>query len=188
LRTVTSLGIAFQNSDVSRHILSYPMVSTEVQEDTNASNACVYTPHDPVDGIHSLRDDRSIPAHLGRRFNENLEHSTNHSPQSSGSAVTASTQIHDGSRVVGPTQQLQRRHIQEGRKKHRCTECSQSYDHRKNLRDHIRSRHTGDRCKCPFQGCRGSVAHQKNLGRHIASKHKAFIKNKTPLSRVTKLP
>jgi len=188
LMTVAPLGIAFQTSDVSRHVLSYPVVSAEVQKDTNTFTACVYTPHDSVDGAHSSCDDRPIPAHRSRRFDENSEHSTNHSPQSSDSIATASDQTHDGSGDVGPTQQLQRRHIKEGRKKHRCTECSQSYDHRKNLRDHVRSRHTDYRYECPLEGCRESVAHQKNLRRHMAAKHGSYINNKTTLSRVTQPP
>ena len=186
--TVSSLGIAFQTSDVSQHVLSYPVVSANVQKDTNTSTDCVCTPHDSVDSIHSSRDDRPIPAHCSRQFDENSENPTDHSPQASDSTATASDQTHDGSEDVGPTPQLQRRHIQEGRKKHRCTECSQSYDHRKNLRDHMRSRHTDDRYECPVQGCRESVAHQKNLRRHMAAKHKNFIDNETTLSRVTPPP
>jgi len=187
LMTVSSLGIAFQTSDVSRHVLPYPVVSAEVQKDTNTSSVCVYTPHDSVDSIQSSHDDQSIPTHRSRRFDENSEHSTDHSSQSSDSIATASDQTHAGIRAVGPTEQLQRRHIQEGKKKHRCTECSRSYDHRKNLRDHIRSKHTDGRYACPVQGCGESVAHQKNLKRHIA-KHKNFINNETTLSRVTLPP
>ncbi|KAF1839485.1 hypothetical protein BDW02DRAFT_575563 [Decorospora gaudefroyi] len=56
-------------------------------------------------------------------------------------------------------------------KKYRCEECSESYDHPKNLREHKQAKHRGIRYVCDFPGCKKSMAQKKNLARHKAAKH-----------------
>jgi hypothetical protein len=68
----------------------------------------------------------------------------------------------------------QRRQLENHRRKHKmfnCDECTASYAHPKNLREHRQSQHQGLRYYCGVDGCGKSMAQKKNLARHKASKH-----------------
>ena len=67
----------------------------------------------------------------------------------------------------------QTQHQQHGRtRRYLCDECPAGYDHRKNLRDHMQTKHKGIRYLCDVKGCYKSVAQKKNLARHKAAKHR----------------
>jgi hypothetical protein len=184
LMTVVSSWTTFQTSDVSHNVSLYPLVSTEGQDDNNTS---LHTLKDSVDTTRSPRGHRPIPVKRSPRSDDSSELSLNSSPQSSNSAVTASIQLDRGS-GVDLVRQLQPRHVQETQKKHRCDECSKSYDHPKSLREHKQTKHLGCRYTCPFQGCGKTIAQKKNLGRHMAAKHRSFVNNKTTSTRATMPP
>ncbi len=184
LMTVASSGITFQTSDVSRDVLFYPRVSTEGQDDNTAS---LYTPNDSVDTTRSPWGHRPVPVKRTPRSDDSSEFSLNSSPQSSNSAATASIQLDHGS-GADLIRQLQSRHVRETQKKHRCDECSESYNHPKSLREHKQTKHLGRRYPCPFQGCGEIIAQKKNLGRHMAAKHRSFVNNKTTPSGTTNPP
>jgi hypothetical protein len=68
----------------------------------------------------------------------------------------------------------QQRQLEKHKKRHKrylCNECTKSYSHPKNLREHRVSQHQGLRYSCDVPGCFKTVAQKKNLARHKASKH-----------------
>jgi hypothetical protein len=73
-----------------------------------------------------------------------------------------------------PQRSLQERQSSghEGRhKRYSCDECTRTYPHRKNLREHKQTKHRQVRYFCDVEGCKQSLAHKKNLSRHKAGKH-----------------
>jgi hypothetical protein len=70
----------------------------------------------------------------------------------------------------------QPRQLEKHKRKHKlfyCNECTISFPHPKNLREHKASRHQGLRYPCDVPGCGETVTQKRNLPRHKANKHKS---------------
>lgn len=75
----------------------------------------------------------------------------------------------ESSSHVPAVQNQQLNHGTKALKRHTCNECTKSYAHAKNLREH-KAKHRNKRYSCDI--CGESVAEKRNLSRHIRLKHR----------------